>query len=162
MIQIEFDGDGLTKKVVKMQGRVSNLRPFLKETGEYLVNQSKKQFQAGGIPKWKKPLFGGATLLKSGKLRDSVKILETTDNSVTVGTESDKRFHNKTGGYFYTMRPGQRRYLFFHLIKMGLFNKSKTGFMPGMAFVPERKFLKFQPEDITTITNKLSTYIVKD
>ena len=117
------------------------------------------KFAQGGVPKWKEPIFGGATLLKSGKLRDSVEILETTDNSVTVGTESKNRFHNI--GYSYTPTRKQRAFFFWKLKEQGLYNKSQR--RHGSKFiVPERRFLKFQQEDIDFISKKLSQYIVKD
>jgi phage gpG-like protein len=160
VITITFEADGLIQKLQRIEGRVKNLRPFLKDVGEYLIKQTRRRFAQGGVPKWKESVFNTTTLVKNGGLASSVKILETTDNSVTVGTESPNRFHNK--GYFYTMKPGQRRWLFANLKSRGLYNKAKTGFMPGMAIVPERRFLKFDPEDYQFIATKLQQYIVKD
>lgn len=159
MITITFEADGLIKKLELAGKRASNLKPLLKEVGEYLVKKSQKRFSEGGIPRWKENVFGTPTLLKSGKLRDSVKVLETTENSVTVGTESPQRFHN--AGYSYKPTAGQRRYFFWKLSQNGKFQKGKN-IGNGMFNNPERRFLKFDTDDYPFIANKLQQYIVKD
>lgn len=159
MITITFEADGLLKKLEGISGRAKDLKPFLKDVGEYLVKKSQKRFAEGGIPQWKESVFGGATLVKTGKLRDSVKIIGMDENSVTVGTFSPQRFHNS--GYSYRPTAGQRRYFFWKLAQTGLYNKSKhVG--DGLFKNPERRFLKFDQEDFPFIVNKLQSYIVKD
>lgn len=160
MITITFEADGLIKKLQVMGNRVKNLRPFLKDVGDYLVKESRLQFENGGVPKWKESVFGGATLLKSGKLRDSVKILETTDNSVTVGTTAKGGSHNF--GYEYFPKAGQRRYLFWMLKRSGLYDKSKAMGGNKKFVVPQRRFLKLDADDRQFIATKLEQYIVKD
>ena len=162
MITITFEADGLIKKLEVMGNRAKNLRPFLKDVGEYLVKKSRKRFAEGGVPRWKENTWGNATLIRTGNLRNSVKILEQTDSSVTVGTESKQRFHN--AGYSYRPTRGQRGFFFAWLKATGRYEKdfvSDTG-QRGRFVNPARPFLKFDQEDYPFIANKLEQYIVKD
>ena len=159
MIQITFEGDGLQKRITSIQGRVNNLKPFLKEVGDFLVKRTKGDFANGGNPKWQENAFRTPVLLKSGKLRDSVKILGIDDNSVTVGTESKQRFHNF--GYSYRPTASQRRFFFWKLKSEGMYQSGKK-VGNGQFNVPKRQFLKFQDGDEAFIASKLQSYIVKD
>ena len=89
----------------------------------------------GALTKWKKsstPLAGKRTLYKSGKLMQSIRKLEATDQRLVVIADSDHAEIHNEGGYI-TVTEQMKRYFWVQHLKFKKRNKKKAEFCKFMA-----------------------------
>jgi phage gpG-like protein len=102
---------------IKLLRKISNIKRYIKslprEAGNVALFFFNEQFKKQSTPedqKWKQRKDGDTTrnlLVKSGRLRKSIRILRKTTNSVTIGTNVPyAKYHNEG-----TARIPQRKFL---------------------------------------------------
>jgi len=107
--------DTISPKLAKLIRECSNPRKVLEAMGLSLVSSTKRAFNDQSLrplpwPELKKS--SGAPLKKSGALRQSPRVTETTSNSVTVGTDRPYAVYHQFGTGPYVIRPTTKKALF--------------------------------------------------
>ena len=135
-IKVSIEDSGIREMLERLQGRMGNLTPVMRDIGETVRRSVERNFEAQGRPaKWLSSQrvlrTGGQTLSLTGRLRRSFSV-KATGSRATVGTNVVYAAIHQAGG--------------------------KTG-RGGKATIPARPFLLVQDEDWREINRQLAEYI---
>ena len=151
-ITIKYDDHEVTQALTRLQAKLGDLTPAMRDIGELVLLSVKRNFEDAGRPtKW--PLsrrvkeHGGQTLSDTGRLRNSMTSKAGADQ-VTIGTNVIYAAIHHFGG---KIRP-----------------KTKRGLMiPGMKHplqsvtMPARPFLMIQDQDRGSILRIIERYLLQ-
>jgi phage gpG-like protein len=166
MIQVKIEDHGLISKLQLTVDRLTNMKPVLENIGKYMQASIRENIDSGGRPtKWKKNIYGQTALTNrstpsTGGLYGSIRIMELTDKSVTVGTDVPyAKFHQQ--GAAWTPSARQRKFFFWMINKRGVYSRAKADSKTPLWVIPIRRFVMFQQEDIGNIQEQISNYLIK-
>jgi phage virion morphogenesis protein len=137
-IKVSIQDNGIREMLERLQGRMGNLSPVMRDIGEIVRRSVERNFEAQGRPgKWlpsqRALKTGGQTLSLTGRLRRSFSV-KGAGSRVTVGTNVVYAAIQQMGG-----KAGRGR----------------------KVTVPARPFLMVQGEDWTEIRRQVADYLFK-
>lgn len=135
-IQVSIQDSGIREMLGRLQGRMGNLTPVMRDIGETVRRSVERNFEAQGRPaKWTPSQrvlrTGGQTLSLTGRLRRSFSV-QATGSRAVVDTNVVYAAIHQMGG------------------------KAGRG---GKVKIPARPFLMVQDEDWEVIRQKIAAYI---
>jgi phage gpG-like protein len=163
----------LKEQIVKWK---NNKPRLMREIGELVVNDALKNFKDEAFEgqKWKPRKDGSSTgdrggrrnlLVKSGKLRRSIRVTKATANSVSVGSDVPyAKIHNEGGVTNPKVTPRSRRFFWAMYKKTGNPRFKAMATTKQNSFrvnIPARPFLKITPKLKEKIKAKINETIFK-
>lgn len=129
-------------RVVRMRDRARDPRPALEEAAEIEGESIRRNFEAGGRPRWqphaestRRSAYGPSRLLiREGALMDSFKPFVTRRSAA----QRSRTIYGPRQNYGYPGRPGR-----------------------GHSRTPARRFALFQPEDVRQIGGVLLHHVTR-
>lgn len=155
-LEVGIQDEEVKSQIKALKERIGNLLPVMKPIAETIRTSVIKNFETGGRPdKWK-PSFralseNGQTLVKSGRLRNSIWAKATPDTAV-VGTNVKYAGIHQFGGRTapHVIEPRKKKALFW----LGALHPVRQVTHPG-SNIPARPFLVIQNEDFEEIKRML-------
>lgn len=177
-MQIEYTIDNAEAMdlLKQVKAKIGNMEPVMADIGETTRRSIQKTFDAGGRPaKWEKSnrvkADGGETLKLKGILKNSITVLTTKEDSVSVGT-ADKRARvlhagakkGSFGTFSHNVKSHDRKIV---QVFGRVLDAPKTVTVKGhtrtvklpWGDIPARKFMMLQDEDWVEINKSLIRFL---
>ena len=169
MITVDITGIENSIGTLRLMGNaLGDLKPFLQEAGEYMVESIRENFNAGGRPDIWQIITGAGRpshLSYTGGLKNSISILEMGTDSVTIGSGDANLL--KVGGLQWgaTSLNSKARMgaIITMLKKRGDFNPDYNAPVKGSVTLKPRQFIMFQMQqggDVDHILDLLNKHIL--
>ncbi len=158
-ITITAHDEEVKKSLDELQRRLRDLSPVMKQIAQIVRTSVIKNFEVGGRPGWqpsrRAKMEGGLTLVKSGRLRNSIVARGYADRA-EVGTNVVYAAIHQLGGKTppRVIVPKRAKALFWP----GAKHPVKSVNHPG-SNIPARPFLMVQDEDWVEIKNVINRYL---
>lgn len=169
MITVDIIGIENSVGTLRLMGNaLGDLKPFLQEAGEYMVESIRENFNAGGRPDaWQQLTNGQPSHLRmTGSLFSTIAILERTEDSVVIGSNSSYQqgVRELQQGFNIAGTKERWRALFANLIRLGRYTEDYIGRSDKRIINPPRQFIMFQMQqggDVDHIVDLLNKHINK-
>ena len=148
-INVKVDDREVKEGFKKLQAKMGDLTPVMRDIGEIIITSIKRNFEQGGRPPWRESVRAkrdsGKTLSDTGRLKNSLTI-RAFSNRVIVGTNVKYAAIHQFGGVIpaRTIKPINARALLIPTKNGFIFRKSAS--IPATK-MPARPFMLVQDED---------------